>query len=685
MSHTILAVDDEPAILKIVETILRRDGYDVCCANSGEQAEAMFRNRPTDLVITDIRMPGMDGLELVKVIKSLDPDVQVIVLTGHASLDLAVEAFKDHNVFDFLAKPQSRDTLLRSVTKALEHRFLLKHNRELINQLKERQNYLEDQNKKLIETRNALQGSQKRYQELYDNAPAAYLTLDAEGVVLEANKMAGELFGTSIRKLLNQPFQALMHDSSRDSYAVFRQLTGHSKPHSCEMTLLRSDGSAFESRFEAKSITCQQSGRHHIHVALTDMTDYKQLQAQIIENRKLEAITTLAGGVAHQFNNALAGLVGYVELMQMDLKKKGHQSPHAEAVFQLTERMAHLTRQLLAYAEGGQYAPKRLKVTELVELCVNLMRNKIPEAIRLETSLPTRVGRIRADATQMQMVLLALVQNAAEAITGKGRIVVSAHNADISAGQVKAHPKGRIGRFVCLGIEDDGCGMHESTQKKIFDPFFTTKTIGRGLGLSAVYGIVSNHGGWIEVASTAGQGARVAIYLERVEKKKAAAAERNQEISNGEGATVLVIEDEKPLMRATCQRLQRMNYQTLEAGTGQQALDLLGSHKGPLDAVLMDMRLPDIKGDALYYKLTAIRPGLPVLLCSGYSIDDPVRRLLKDGARGFLQKPFTLSRLTEKLDQIIASRKAGPPDAVDYEAPDTERHGNYRLEPIDRE
>ena len=655
MPHKILVVDDEPNILDVIETVLTRAGYDVSCADCGERAVEMSRGRPFDLVVTDIRMPGMSGMELLKEIKHIDADTQVIILTGHATLDMAVEAFKEHNAFDFLPKPQNRDNLLRSVSKALEHRVLIQQNRALMEQLKNRQEYLEDQNKKLIETRNALQASQSRFQDLYDNAPMGYLTVNSDGMILETNKMARELLGIAMENLVDLPFQALVHPDSQETFSLCRQKTAKNLAGSCEMTLMRPDGSKFEARIETKAITCQQSGQQHTRVVLTDMTDYKELQSRIIESRKLDAIATLAGGVAHQFNNALAGLMGYIELMQMDMAKKGHESPHAEPIFQLTERMAHLTRQLLAYAKGGQYTPDHLDLTALVELCINLVQNKIPKEVRLETDLPMDTGHVSADSTQMQMVLLALMQNAAEATSGEGRIRISARNTDIFAGDLKRHPKGRVGEFVCLSILDEGSGMESVTLKKIFDPFFTTKTIGRGLGLSAVYGIISNHGGWLEVDSTMGRGTEVRIYLERLEKKPAPVIDTPREATGGKGATVLLIEDEAPLMRATRQRLERMNYNVLEAWTGKQALEQLSAYKGSVDVALLDMRLPDINGDKLYYEMTAIDPDLKILLCSGYAIDEPVKQLLDNGAFGFLQKPFSLATLTEKLNGVIGT------------------------------
>jgi CheY-like chemotaxis protein len=372
-----------------------------------------------------------------------------------------------------------------------------------------------------------------------------------------------------------------------------------------------------------------------------------------MEGRRLDAIANLAGGVAHQFNNALADLTSYIELLKMDLDQNGQTSPHFKAVSNQIERMAHLTRQLLAYAKGGQYSPADISLADFVDSALNLISSRIPDHIRLETDLSMDSGSVRADTTQLQLVLMALVENAMEATQQKGCIRIATCNANFSLKDVDLHPGRKEGAFVGLIVSDDGCGMDEATLKNVFDPFFTTKFIGRGLGLSAVYGIISNHGGWLEIDAEKGKGTEVRIYLPAVEVKCAQEAKSVEVTTTGEGATVLEIEDEEPLMRAARQRLARLNYDILEAATGQAALDIINSNPGPIDAVLLDMRLPDTDGDRLFHQMRAVRPDLKVVLCSGYTIDEPIKKLLSQGAFGFLQKPFSLAALSEKLKEMI--------------------------------
>ncbi|MCP4745155.1 MAG: response regulator [Desulfobacteraceae bacterium] len=787
MAQHIIVADDESDVLEVLQKILSKAGYKVSCASRGDEAVELFKKHHADCVITDIRMPGMDGMDVLKTIKSITPNVPVIILTGHATLDMAVLALKDLGAYDFLTKPQSRSDLLRVTAMALEHGRLVNENDRLMEQLQNRQDSLEDQNQELRITQKALESSRHRYQDLYHNAPVSYVTVDSAGLIIEANHRAAELLQKKPGELDQQPFINFVAPENIDSYACCVNAIRENHSISCEITMHRTDGSKFEAQIEAKSIFDPNKGQPQTLIILSDITerklaevalknsearfrsfiqslkgiayqqktdgtpiffhgavesitgysiddlqkaepawqeliypndrhifdtmrsdinakeekflsieyriqdikgqlrwvrehaqniccingessalqgiifditDYKQLQAQIMEARRLDSIATLAGGVAHQFNNALAGLVGYVELLHMDIKKIGKSSENISAIFEQVKRMANLTQQLLAYAKGGQYEAHHINLAEFVDSALSLIRENVPGNIRIETDLSTNTGFVNADTTQLQMVLLALVKNAAEATEGPGRIRVCARNENFSANQLTDHPKLTAGQYVLLEVSDEGCGMDENTLKKVFDPFFTTKFIGRGLGLSAVYGIIDCHGGWLNIESKPAKGTNVRIYLPKVQPARSPKIDPPAETSNGQGATILVVEDETQLMKAIHQRLSRLNYKPLGAATGQQATDLLESYQGVIDAVLLDMRLPDIDGDKLFHKLIAIRPNLKIILCSGYAIDEPVKKLLKAGAYGFLQKPFSLVVLSEKLTNVINSCNA---------------------------
>jgi two-component system cell cycle sensor histidine kinase/response regulator CckA len=638
-----------------MQHMLERLGYEVTSTRNGAEAIAIFKQQPADLVITDIRMPGTGGMEVLKHIKAINPLTPVIILTGYGSLDVAIQALKDYDAFDFLTKPKGVVELQTAVQKALEHGDLLRQTERLQKEIQEQNLFLTRQNEELRRIQEALEKSHRRYQDLYHNAPVGYLTLDENEHIVDANQTLAKMFGTQKESLTNRPFDSLIDPDDIETYRDCKKAVGSDEIHVCEMKLKKEQGPVFYARLEAKSVADPETPKNQTRVIITEISTQKEIQRQMIESRKLEAIATLAGGVAHQYNNALAGLTGYLELIQFEFKQNKIQSPHLPYAFQLIRRMADLTQQLLAYASGGKYAPNNISLAQFIGDMLSLMQHGISKEIRVETEIADDLNLIRADSTQLQMVLLALVQNSAEAMQTPGRITIGARNVTLTVQDIRSTTRRRPGNFVCLWVTDEGCGMDAATVEKIFDPFFTTKFIGRGLGLSAVYGIISNHNGWIEVDSTPGQGTKVSIYLPVIapQVSQPMAKKEIEGDQDGHEATVLVIEDDITLRKVTRQLLGRMNYRILEAETGQAAKEIVASHPGSIDAVILDMLLPDTDGVHLYHELRALRSNLRIILCSGYAMGQRVKDLIEAGAQSFLPKPYSTKTLATELKKII--------------------------------
>jgi len=285
-----------------------------------------------------------------------------------------------------------------------------------------------------------------------------------------------------------------------------------------------------------------------------------------------------------------------------------------------------------------------------------LLRHTLDPSVHVETDLPLDVMNIKADGTQMQMMLSAIVANSNEAMEGPGRIRISTRNMDLDQEFMKDHPELKPGPYVCLTIKDDGKGMDEDTRGKIFDPFFTTHFMGRGLGMASVYGIIKNHDGTITVESEVGKGTVVRIYLPAIEAKEEVKKEVGRvELAMGEG-TILVIEDEESLVMMFRQILERLGYRVLEAMTGKEAVELANSFDGQIDLALLDIKLPDMDGGRIYPLIVEARPDLKVLVCSGYSIDGPAQAILDAGAEGFIQKPFLIAPFAEKLKEVLEGK-----------------------------
>ncbi|MFH1242699.1 MAG: response regulator [Pseudomonadota bacterium] len=374
------------------------------------------------------------------------------------------------------------------------------------------------------------------------------------------------------------------------------------------------------------------------------------------EKFKIAAIATLAGGIAHEFNNALMGILGNIELLKMDLPEDERRDKYFKAMKSASHRMSRLTDQLLAYAQGGKYQPKDLKLDDFVIQTLPILQHDINSAIRVETHFSKDIPHIKADYTQMQMVLSAILANSNEAIEDEGFIRITAENKDLDEAFTKHHPGLKPGPYVCLTVEDDGKGMDEETTSRIFEPFFTTKFHGRGMGMPAVYGIVKNHDGWIYVDSELGKGTTVRIYLPAISagsrEGEKAVTQPEVELGIGEG-TILVIEDEEVVIEVTQTMLERLGYRVMVARTGKAAIHIAETFDGQIDLALLDIKLPDMEGGKVYPLIMKARPDLKVIVFSGFAIEGPAREILDAGAQDFIQKPFSLATLSEKVKEVL--------------------------------
>lgn len=377
-----------------------------------------------------------------------------------------------------------------------------------------------------------------------------------------------------------------------------------------------------------------------------------RLTARLQQAQKMEAIATLAGGIAHQFNNALAVILGNIELIQMDGLVDQKLFRFIEPINQAGQKMVHLTSQLLAYARGGKFQTQIVSSHRFVKEALSLVSHSLSSHVELKTDLDENTDPIEVDGTQIQMLLAAILSNASEAIEQKGTVTVKLRNADLTVDDRIKFPGLKPGRHVLLQIADTGKGMDERTRTRIFEPFFTTKFQGRGLGMAAVYGIVKKHGGNVYVDSEPGSGAVVSIYLpgamvprEEAEKRSAQQVQRT--------GTALIVEDEHLVMEVNRAIVEKLGYRVLEAKSGREALHIARTYKGQIDFALLDVILPDMGGNQIYPKLMELLPQLKVIVCSGFTLDGPAREILNAGAQRFLPKPFSVAVLSKALDDIF--------------------------------
>jgi two-component system cell cycle sensor histidine kinase/response regulator CckA len=400
-------------------------------------------------------------------------------------------------------------------------------------------------------------------------------------------------------------------------------------------------------------------GRYVMLEMATDITEIKRMEEerQRTEERlqraqRLEAVGTLAGGVAHDFNNLLMGIQGTVGLMLEELAEEDPQAAPLMEIENYLNRAVELTNRLLGFARGGKYEIRPIDINQLVERTVELF-GRTKKELTIRTDFRTTSSAVEADAGQMEQVLMNLFVNAWQAMPQGGTLTITTDHTHLNDEKVTAYNLAS-GRYVKISVSDTGIGMDRETQQRIFDPFFTTKGVGTGtgLGLASAYGIVTNHQGIIEVDSDKARGTTFTIFLPASDQRAVEKPSRPTQRLQG-NETLLLVDDEEMILNVGTQMLTRLGYTVLTAQTGQAAIDIYRRQMDDIAMVILDMIMPVMSGRDIFERLREINPGIKTLLSSGYSIDGQAAEILKRGCKGFLQKPFTLDALSQKIREIL--------------------------------
>ncbi len=430
---------------------------------------------------------------------------------------------------------------------------------------------------------------------------------------------------------------------------------------------LRADGSRIHT--EIKLGRVEQGGRRLLQVIVRDMTEAhraraenESLQRQLFQAQKMESLGVLAGGIAHDFNNLLMGVLGYAGLAADHVDPAGPAVGYLKAIESASLRAVDLTRQLLAYAGRGQFQIENLDLSLHVEGMAHLLQVSVTKQATLQLDLANGLPLIQGDPAQIQQVIMNLLINAGEAIEalgGEGGIIrLSTSREELTIDQARALREGAplsSGNFVLLEVSDTGVGMDEQTLLHMFEPFYTTKFTGRGLGLSAIVGIVRGHGGGLDVTSQSGQGTSFKVYFpalhaQAMAPSASAAAEPAAQLREG---LILVVDDEDAVRDVASECLRAGGYEVLEARSGFKALDLLDRHGEHVALVLLDMTMPEIGGEATFREISTHWPSVRVLLSSGFPESAFAAQWTGGTPAGFIQKPYTPRQIQEKVRCIL--------------------------------
>jgi len=622
LGNKILVVDDTPAALRATVRILQSAGFDVAQAVDGTEALRQIRALRPRLVLLDVVLPDISGLEVLRQIRADAElsEIGVVLLSARQIQPDQQAAGLDAGAVGYIIRPVTNQEFLARVRSQIRQLELLEQ----------------------------LRASEARFQDLITRQHDGVLVVDHAGLIQFVNPAAEALAGRPAGELLGSRFAFPLGDS-------VDQVITWPRP---DLQLKRA---------QMRVGSLEWNGQPARLVTLRDVTREIQLEAQCRQSQKMEAVGTLAGGVAHDFNNILAVIQVQAEMLKYSGRLSVPQKELARDIEAAVRRAATLIRQLLLFSRNESFQARDLDLGESLTNTIKMLRCLLGEAIeiRLDQAEPSLF--VHADAGMLDQVVVNLAVNARDAMPNGGRLVIATAAVEFDEFAVAQSGHARLGSFVCLSVSDTGCGIPPEILPRIFDPFFTTKEVGQGtgLGLATVFGIVQQHQGWITVDSEVGHGTTFKIFLPRVsdpvEIKPSPPAPPDTPVGK---ETILLVEDDSNLRTALQKSLTQLGYCILPAATGAAALAACREHHARIHLVITDLVMPGgLTGKALAQRLRSETPGLKVLFLSGYSArlegeDFP----LVEGVN-FLAKPFPLPTLAQTIRAILDGQVDAVADA----------------------
>ena len=510
----------------------------------------------------------------------------------------------------------------------------------------------EIKDKKLAEE--ALRASEEKYRTILESMEDGYFEVDIGGNFTFFNRALCERLGYAPEELMGMNYKAITdEENGKKMFHEFNKVFTTAIPiRNIESRVISKDGAAKIVETPISLIRDIYNEPIGFRGLLRDVTEQKSLQDQLQQAQKMEAIGTLAGGIAHDFNNLLMAIQARTDIMITDKDSSHPDFGHLRGIEDNVESAADLTKQLLGFARSGKYEVKPTDINELIKK-QNRMFGRTKKEITIRGIYEKNLWSVEVDRGQIDQVILNLYINAWQAMPAGGHLYIQTQNVTLDENYTEPYQVDP-GKYAKISITDTGIGMDKATQERIFDPFFTTKEMGRGtgLGLASAYGIIKNHGGFINVYSEKGEGSRFNIYLPASEKEATEEKKPAGDTLRG-SETILFVDDEDMVIEVAEELLETLGYKVLTAGGGKEAIETYKKNKEQIDIVILDMVMPDMSGGETYDKLKEINPDIKVLLASGYSIHGAATEILDRGCNGFIQKPAKTMELSQKLREIL--------------------------------
>jgi PAS domain S-box-containing protein len=632
VKERVLVVDDEPQVLVALEDLLTEQFSVVKTASAESALDLIEREGNFAVVITDQRMPGMTGDELLSRLGG-SSDAMRILLTGFADLSAVIRSINDGRIYAYVTKPWNPVDLELKVKRAAEQFRLtrdLDNERRLLHELLNNIPdgiYFKDESLKFVTV---------------NPAYSALLGFDDSEQLVKRGLHELDATGTDVRSVETEERELLASGAPvRDVVRSYRR-GRHERWFS-----------------ETKAPIRDLNGRVIGLVGVTrEITEQRRLEHQLRHAQKMEAIGRLAGSVAHDFNNLLSVILSYSSLLLADLRPSDPMRPDLEAISKAGNRAADLTRQLLAFGRKQLLAPRILDLNQVFRESESMLARLAGEEIELCTRYGHDVHKVRADPGQIDQIVMNLAVNARDAMPNGGKLTIETQNVTLDAAAVVSDPDQlgvAPGPYVMLAMSDTGIGMDRETQANIFEPFFTTKEKGKGtgLGLATVFGIVKQSGGHIAVESEPGQGTTFRVYFPKAEGEEAGAEEKPVPSRLTGGETILLTEDQDEVRAVAREVLRRYGYHVLEARNAGEALLTCERYARPIHLLLTDVVMPQMSGRELAKRVAGIRPDMRVLYMSGYAEGALASGGELDADIAYLPKPWVPEVLARRVREVL--------------------------------
>jgi len=515
-----------------------------------------------------------------------------------------------------------------------------------------------------LEGENTLaRGRERRLAGILEATPYGVMLLDVDGFVVFLNRGVLSLTGCEDRSnLLGRRLEELTNAEGRNSLAVGLAPSLAERGYwTGEIPIVRSDGGTIPAEIACARFFDERRRPCNVLVTLRDLSRQKdtererrRLEDQLVQSQKMEAIGTLAGGVAHDMNNVLTAVLNLGAILREEVGYDERHRADVEGILSAAKRGRDLTRNLLAFARKGKYRRERLSLNNVIEEVRGLLAHTAPKSVDFQLVLDESLPLVEGDFGQVSQAIMNLCINAIDAMDGEGTITCCTETVRLEHGALPGWPDLPGGEFARLEIIDTGAGMDPDTLAHVFEPFFTTKDPkrGTGLGLAMVYGTIQNHGGAILIDSKQGAGTRATVYLPLAHGSSVPVRTSGiftvVHAPTGAG-TILLVDDEDMIRRSVKRALVRLGYDVVLAGNGLEALEVIRSRRKELSLVVLDLLMPVMDGEEAFHRIRAFDPALPILIASGYAQEDKVEELLSAGAKGFVEKPFDLAKIAEEV------------------------------------